>query len=449
MKMVLVFVAVLAAVFALWHYKSRQAAADAAQLARVMQLDPRKAGRSTQALLLIEAIPHLDGSAREAAVAQLRRALEEIPRRVVVIETPFPVETIRFSGDGRTALWYGKVGERLLIQQYAERKRDLSTWSSKASNVTFEDEAGTKTITDEESDAAGPRIVMSRDGGYLSVARDGVLAIWRLRDIAGGSKTAATFVGHVPFATTRLQCARSTEICGVESPGRLTLVDVKNGTVLRTIVADRKAVIRMSSSARLVGVFDARKGLTIHPARGGGEVQIGSAGRALFDFAFSADEKSIVALGSDGVLHSYDAATGKPGASSPVVRGEQWKSSARIDAVADGRWIVWDAQKVRLVSADLAKVNGRFDEGGEVVLLKTNGRGDRLAIARRQPAVSVWDVTPKPVLPLIEEELLDVACERIGRTLTDEEWETYGPKRDYKNPCFGRTASPRVRALWP
>ena len=451
MKIVLVFVAVLAALFAVWHYKSRQAAAEAAQLARVLELDLRKVEPSTQALLLLEAIPRVDGSQREAAVTRLRGTLEAMPRRLITRETPFPVEMIRFSGDGRTVLWYGKVAERLMIQHYAERKREISSWSTQSSNVTFDDEAGTKTISDEESDGGRDpsRIVMSRDGGYLSLVRDDILAIWRVQDMTGERRTPPAFLARVPNATTRLHCARSTEICGVESPGRFTLVDVKNNTMLRTIVADRKAIIHMSPSARLVGVADPRKGLTVHVTRNDRQVRIGTAALALHDFAFSADEKSIVALGRDGVLHSYDGATGKPGTSSRVVAGEQWKTAAHLEPVADGRFVVWDAQKVRLVSADLASVTARFDEGGDVVLVKANGRGDRLAIARRMAALTVWDVTVKPVLPLPEEELLDVACERIGRTLTDEEWEKYGPKRSYTNPCFGRTASPRVRALWP
>ena len=156
---------------------------------------------------------------------------------------------------------------------------------------------------------------------------------------------------------------------------------------------------------------------------------------ALEDFAFSADEKSVVAVASDGMLHSYDLATGKPRTRSPVLRHEQWNGGAHVETVGDGRFVVWGAEKVRLVSADLSTVSARFDEGGEVVMVKTNAQGDRLAIARRTGPLTLWDISTKPTLPVDEAELKDAACDRIGRPLTPEEWAAYFPDRRYFPSC--------------
>jgi hypothetical protein len=90
---------------------------------------------------------------------------------------------------------------------------------------------------------------------------------------------------------------------------------------------------------------------------------------------------------------------------------------------------------VRLVSADLSTVAARFDEGGEVVTVKTNASGDRLAIARRTGPLTLWDVSPKIAVPSIDDELLESACGHIGRALTTEEWAAYIPNRRYAPHC--------------
>lgn len=425
MKAMLVLLALLAALFATCHYRARKASAK--RLARVLQLDPRKVEPSTRALVLLETIPDLRSADREVAVQRLRSTLAAIPRRILVHQPAVPVETIRFSGVGRTALWYGKAADRsILIELWSERASNVPSWTSRASGATFLDEAGTLIFKDED-----PRLglVMSRDGDYLSGVEGGYLAIWGVRDIAdrkGGERP--LFLDAVPYATTRLQCVRSTGICGVEAPGRLTLIDVKKGRVLRSIAADRAATVHLSPSGRLVGVADRRAGMTIHATGDGRKIDVDTSGLA--DFAFSADEKSVVGLDGDGVLHSYDVATGKERNRSPVA-----KNASHIETVGDGRFLVWGGEKVRLVSADFSTVAARFDEGGDVTVVKTNGSGDRLAIARGTGPLTLWDISPKPALPIADAELEDAACNRIGRSLTAEEWATYFPGERYYRRC--------------
>ncbi|MEA2489749.1 MAG: hypothetical protein QOH21_1541 [Acidobacteriota bacterium] len=221
---------------------------------------------------------------------------------------------------------------------------------------------------------------MSRDGEYLSYVEDGILAIWGVQDFAnqpGGGRP--LFSAEMPYATTRLYCGRPEQICGVDSPGRFTIIDVKKGKVLRFIAVEGAATVHMSPSGRFVGVLEpGGAGLRIHANRQDAKIHIDASSNALEDFAFSADEKFVVAVDREGMLHPYDVATGKPKVRSPVVRHEEWKGSASIETVGDGRFVVWDAEKVRLVGADLATVAARFDEGGDVVMVKTNPRGDRL-----------------------------------------------------------------------
>lgn len=88
------------------------------------------------------------------------------------------------------------------------------------------------------------------------------------------------------------------------------------------------------------------------------------------------------------------------GARSSALGHEQW---SHIETVGDGRFVVWGGGKVRLVSADLSTVAARFDEGGDVVVVNTNPRGDRLAIARRSGPVTLWDISPKIAVPAIDD----------------------------------------------
>lgn len=91
---------------------------------------------------------------------------------------------------------------------------------------------------------------------------------------------------------------------------------------------------------------------------------------------------------------------------------------------------------MRLVSADLATVHARFDEGGEVAVVETSARGDRLAIARRGGPLTLWDVSTKMALPLSDEELAASACAHVGRPLTAREWAAYIPDRKYEPGCL-------------
>ncbi|HYC88622.1 MAG TPA: WD40 repeat domain-containing protein [Thermoanaerobaculia bacterium] len=440
MKIALVFVMLLLAAVALWHFERTRASASEQELARVLQLDARKVAPSTRALLLLEAIPRLRDSERGVAVERLRRTLETVPRGLVLHHPSFAVEAIRFSADGRAVLWYGKTPDGITVERWSQRMPRVVPWSAMAANATFVDDAGSEIITDSITELRKgrrttnePAVLMTGDGAYLSRVRDDVLWIWRVRDFARSGWPDPAFWGEVPYPVRRVHCVAAADLCGLDTPGSLTIVDVKKGRVLRSIPVERTAPVHLSPSGRLAGVAGARGGLTIHTVRDGRKVRVDTPD--LEDFAFSADERSVVVLGRDGVLHSYDAATGKPGARSAVLRHEQWKSPSHIETAGDGRFVVWGAEKVRLVSADLSAVTASFDEGGEVVLVSTNPRGDRLAIARRKGPVELWDVSPKIAVPAIDDEMLESACGHIGRALTAEEWAAYIPDRRYVPYC--------------
>jgi hypothetical protein len=439
MKILLVVVTLLAAAFAIWHFTDARDSASAAELARVTQLDPRKVPPSTRALLLFETIPTLRETERGQAVKQLRGILEGIPRGLVVHKPSFAVEAIRFSGDGRAVLWYGKTPDGLTVERWSQSMPRVAPWTTAASNATFVDEKGVELLTDgikNGTASAGPGIVMSLDGRYLTRVRDDVLWIWRVADLGDSGRPGAAFWDEVPHATTRLHCVQAADLCAVDGRGTLTIIDVKKRKILRSIATERGAVVHLSPSGGLVGVAHPLAALTIHTVRNGRKLDVDTSSLTLEDFAFGADEKSVVALGRDGMLHSYDVATGKPGARSAVLRDEPWTRPAHIETVGDGRFVVWGGEKVRLLRSDLSTVAARFDDRGEVVAVKTNPSGDRLAIARRTGPLTLWDVSPKMAVPFIDEELLKSACEHIGSPLTAAEWTTYLPNRRYAPRCL-------------
>ncbi|HEY0143795.1 MAG TPA: WD40 repeat domain-containing protein [Thermoanaerobaculia bacterium] len=435
LKIVVFVVVLLVAGFGIRYFMTREAAS-AERRTRVLRLDPRKVEPATRALLLLETIPELRDAERDLAVKQLRGALAAIPRVLLVHRPSFEIETLRFSGDGRAMLWHDKPAAdgRIRIEKSFSRPASVVDTTG-AWYATFRNEAGTRLQTGDpdrakENGGTGPRPVMSSDGAYLALVRDDLLYLWRVEE-----EKPAAFLTDLPPGTTRVHCVRATELCALESGGRFTVVDVKKGRALRSIAVNRTAVVRMSRSGRLVGVAAPRAGITIHAARDGRTTRLDTAGLAVDDFAFSADEKKVLAIDGEGMLHSYDAATGKALTRSPLLRSEQWKSPTRVDAVGDGRFVVWDAAKVRLVSADLSAVTARFDDSGEVLLVKTNAQGDRLAVARRAGSLTLWDISPKPVLPFIDDELIESACGHVGRSLTAEEWAKYLPERRYAPEC--------------
>jgi hypothetical protein len=440
MKIALVFVTLLLAVFAIWYFVDTRDSSSAEELSRVLRLDPRKVPPSTRALLLLETIPQLKDAERAMAVERLRSTLQVIPRGLVLHQPLFAVEAVRFSADGRAVLWYGKTKEGITVEQWSERVPRVVPWTTAASNVTFMDEKGSRLLTDSVTDLRNgkpvhtePGIVMTPEGRYLARVRDDVLWIWRVRDFAASGWPSPAFWGEVPYPVRRVRCVPSADLCGLDTPGSFTIIDLKKRGILRSIPAQRGAVVHLSPSGRLAGVAGPRGGMTIHTVRDGRKLRVDTPGLA--DFAFSADEKWVVVLDREGVLLSYDAATGKPGTRSAVLRDEQWKSPAHVETVGDGRFVVWGAEKVRMISADLSTVTARFDEGGDVVTVKTNPRGDRLAIARRKGPLTLWDVSPKIAVPFIEDELLESACGHIGRGLTAEEWATYLPGRPFAPSC--------------
>ncbi|HJQ40614.1 MAG TPA: hypothetical protein VKB93_26005 [Thermoanaerobaculia bacterium] len=438
MKVALVIVALLAAVAALWQYQARRTAKSEEEITRVLQLDPRKVEPSMRALLLLETIPRLRDSRREEAVQRLRGALEMIPRGLILHRPSFPVEAIRFSGDGHSVLWYGRTpAGRFTVEKWSPRAPAVRPWATTGSGATFTDENGTEIFTEDEPAGTNDHIVISSDGRYLSRVQAGFLSIWRVQQVAGGGsgQVYPAYMAEVPYATTRLHCVAAADLCGVEAPGRFTLVDVKGHRVLRSIPVERSATIHLSPAGRLVGVADRRGALTLHGAANGKRVRVDASSLGLEDFAFSADEKSVVIAGRDGVLHSYDTATGNPLGRSAVLRQEQWNAPSRIETVGDGRFVVWSGEKVRLVSADLSTVAARFDGEGAVAVVETNARGNRLAIARRGGALTLWDISEKVFLPLSDAELLASACDHVGRPLTAEEWAAYLPNQKYAPRC--------------
>lgn len=136
---------------AIWRQKTL-AAVSSERLARAVQLDPRKVEPSTRALVLLETIPDLRRDDREVALERLRSTLEGTPRRIIAHHPAVPVETIRFSGVGRTVLWYGKAADGgIIIELWAERGRNVASWRSAASGATFLDEAGTVIFKDHHA----------------------------------------------------------------------------------------------------------------------------------------------------------------------------------------------------------------------------------------------------------------------------------------------------------
>lgn len=432
MKVVLVLLLVLlVALYGIWQFRTRHDA-EAEQRARVLRLDPRKVEPATRALLLLETLPGLEGAERELAVKQLRDALRVVPRALLVHSPPFEVQTLRFSGDGYSMLWYGEpMDGRITIEKSLQRAPRVVSWTAESTYATFLDDAGEKFLHDQQTgNAPEMRRMSSSDGRYLAVARDDLVVIWRVR----APKEPGTLVADLPQGTKRLHCAESTGLCAIESPNAFTVADVKKRRILRSIPAGRNATVHVSPSARLVGVAGPREGITIHSALQDRKIHLDTDGLAPADFAFSTDERSVVVLASDGVLQSYEVATGKPVTRSAVLRSEQWKPGAHVEAAGDGRYVVWDAKKVRLVSADLSAVTARFDEGGNVILVKPNGRGDRLAIVR-EGELTLWDISAKQALPVPEDELIEAACDHVGRSLTAEEWANYLPDRRYAPTC--------------
>jgi len=449
---VLMLLAFLLAYFGWKAFTDVEAERSSALLARVLQLDPHKTDPSTTALLLLETLPYLKDAEREVAVSRLRRTLATIPRQVFSYKPDELVESMSFSADGRSLLWRGKeVAGRRRLGQWSEADRKVWSWTAFARGAGFADPRGTIVVTHgaggfdtwragvrvshvEWGISPGGAVMISRDGDYFAWVDENRLIIWKTAAILTGRRDArSVYSGSVRGAVRWLDCVQTAEVCAVTTATTVAVLDVKGGGLIQGMAAGEGTLIRVSRSGRLMGRVDARSILIagLDPVS---PLEIDISKLLVSDFSIPADEKSVVAINIDGTLYRYDLPSGRVIGRSEVVADVPWTDS-RIVPMSDGRFVIWDRARVRLLTADLSSVAGRFDGGGEILGIGTNATGDRLAIARRTDNVTVSDIASNQTLPDSGAKLVAATCERVGRILTPEEWATYLSYRPYAPQC--------------
>jgi hypothetical protein len=120
-----------------------------------------------------------------------------------------------------------------------------------------------------------------------------------------------------------------------------------------------------------------------------------------------------------------------------VPPGGAWAVTA-----GDAGWVVrWDVDAATGIWRHPERLNGH---GGAVVGVEADPDGHRLYSVSLDDRVITWDMRDVggiqqdrtlrfPFMDAAEE--LEVACAVVGRDLTQAEWNTYLPGRDYRPTC--------------
>jgi WD40 repeat protein/energy-coupling factor transporter ATP-binding protein EcfA2 len=272
---------------------------------------------------------------------------------------------------------------------------------------------------------AGTRIV--------TASSDGTARVW---DAGSGAKL-ATLIGHTARVFQADWNQAGTQIVTASDDGTARVWDAERGIELAVLsnhngpvyyAAWNKAGTRIvtASADGTARVWNARNGAEVVPL-------IGHTG-GILHAAWNGGGTRIVTAGSDGTARVWDA---KSGAELATLAGHKasveyaaWNSGDTriVTAGLDGTAWMWDAQS----GAQIAPLHGHT---APVLQAAWNSAGTRIATVGLDGTVRVYYARLS--------DLLEAACQRAVRNMTEKEWKRYMGGESHRATC------PNLPALEP
>jgi len=438
-------------------YKQVAKPNNAALMLRISQLDPQSVDPATTALLLLEALPGLEGAERDAAVSRLREALNTLPRRVGHLSVPPNASHLSFSEDGRTLLWWtNPASGEAAFGRWSEREGRGQQWRAAASEAAFYDAEGKFILTTDGSSLVlwsngerrwyvdlatllgdGRPYRLTNDGHFVTGVIGKSMPVWSASDLLALNRRPKAVLNV--SGDGWVNCRPSSDVCAITTPFSFSVADLKTSKVVNW---PRSMNVRLSWDGRLLGLLDGVRGkLTVEGLNYVDVASIDVASFALVDFAFTPNGDSVVGLGRNG-LYSFEVPGGKlrglPGGDTGSQASAAFAGvapDAVLEPLSDGRFVIRSGTRV-FVASDAVYRGLRFN--GSVLLQTAASRNaDRLAISRRNEGIDIWDISPAPATSS-DAELKTAVCQRAGRQLSKDEWAIYLPDRDYKPQCASK-----------
>jgi WD40 repeat protein len=390
--------------------------------------------------------------------------------------TPDGQRVVSRSNDGTIRVWDVATGEEIAymisygaVQGYAfSPDGQWVVWGSLDGSDRGPFWVGKVTsggeVTHNTIDASGRFLGISPDGQrVVSDSGDGTIRVWDVttgKEIASMPHAGVTSVIFSPngqwagLISKKLNLDNGSNTYGIrvwdaasgeEAPGALTSVSVPASPSEAYVSISNEGKVRVWDVS-VKEVYFSPDGQRVVSVRNDGAVQmwetasekeiaslsqVGSVdpGRESPKFvkvAFSPGGQRVVLDRGDGAIRVWDVASGKE-----IARmAHDGKDVAAVAFSPDGQWIVDGSSDgtVRVWDVASGKEVARMTHEGkdlEAVAFSPDGRW--IVDGSRDGTVRVWLWR--------SEDLIKIACDRLERNLTQEEWKQYMGEREYHQTC--------------
>ncbi len=343
------------------------------------------------------------------------------------------------SFDGTARVWDAETGDPLAVLVGHTDKVRYIAWDNTEMRLATAGFDGSARVWDAETgdqlallaghtDAIWSVAWSSDDTHLITASADGTAGMW---DVQSKTKL-ATLSGHTRAVVAATWNSDDTRLVTTSEDGTARIWDIESGKTIAVLGDHEQGVLYATWSpddTRLVTTsFDDTARIWNIENRTEPIILSGHT-RAVVYAAWDSTGARLVTSSFDGTARIWDAETGDQLAllighigHTDRVWSAVWNSDNTriVTASGDGMARIWDAE----TGNELAILSGHTDP---VLYAAWNTDGTRIATAS-------FDTTTRIHYTSIE-DLLEVACERTPRNMTQEEWGRYMGDEMYRETC--------------
>jgi len=265
-------------------------------------------------------------------------------------------------------------------------------------------------------------VAWSRDGRLASGGGpfDRTVIIWDLQN----GRPAQVLKGHNEgVGVASLDWSDDGQLASVEDDGSIIVWNLQSGQLIQKITV-ASTTIAWSHDGRLAEGSAYGGDITIWDLQSGKHVQDLNGPTSWINSVAWSIEDHLASGSEDGTVIVWDLQSSKPAqllrGHTSAVTSVAWSSDGRLASGArDGTVIIWDLQ-----SGQPAQVLQGHTDDVTSIAWSSDGR---LASASGDNTIIIWEGNP--------DVWAEQSCQRAGRNLTKEEWNSYFPAESYRETC--------------